>query len=283
LSADQFQIVLDHMPLLDREKLPPEYSAPLFHLQSVIQHHFGLDDTDGARMSNALFGILIDSALAVPSPDLLRRVDGVEHYDPSVRYARSLFALQQFRGAETDRLATALVDGEACEVERLILAHTGASYLSAEAIYADWLRVFEARSATSMVADARAAACRYRMNYGGLVPERNLTLLMNVQAPIIYLHADHGFVKHDWNLRVFDADNSNALVNELLGRWTGDELTDFLFRTGEFHCPFADTDACTVAEDQCYIGITHPGQLPVHELCRARERLAEAGIRVFLE
>src|SRR5205823_3951648 len=98
----------------------------------------------------------------------------------------------------------------------------------------------------SMVAEIRQAACRYRLENQVLSVGRDIGLLFNMQAPILYLHKEHGFVKHDWGGRMLEPERDYGLTRELLDHFMVMELAEFLFRTGEFRCPHAQADVCPV-------------------------------------
>jgi len=279
LTQEQQAIRQKNIALLDRTTLGIEYSAPTFHIATLVEHHFGLDEEQTEGVAARLIGFLIDSALTVPPPELVAaHGQSIDDYDPSVKFSRLLIGLQQVKGAETNELLMALSDTRGSGVERVVLRHMGCDYLTAEAIYAEWLRIFDGQSQESMVADARAVACRYRMNNGVLVNRRDLHLLLAMEVPILHLQQGHGFVKHDWGLRIADVEKSAALTTELLDCFMLDELTEFLFSTAEFRCPLAAADVCPVSEDGCVAGFAHPAQIPSWPDCRARQALDAVGL-----
>jgi hypothetical protein len=127
-------------------------------------------------------------------------------------------------------------------------------------------------------AEIRDSTCQFRLENGTLQRNRDVRLLFAMQVPICYFGQDRGFVKYDWGNRIVDPYANRSITAELLVNFTVVELAEFLFRTGEFRCPFAQADICPVIEDTCSSGYVHFVQFPESEECTARSILLQCDV-----
>jgi hypothetical protein len=277
LTPLQAEIQSRNLDLVDPGKLGDVYWSSRVNLYQVLQHHCDTDEDQTITIGDALFGIFTDIALAHPSSEwCLLGEEREAEFEPTVKFGRLLIAFQALAGSSMERFMYALMDRKYLEAERLLLAAGRWCYPSSEQIYEGWQRVLKTQSDQSLVADLRRGACEFRLENGVVLPARDIDTLFALQAPIIYLTADAGFVKVDWNSRAMESN----LISELLDRFTVMELADFLVRTGEFRCPYATAEACDVAEDGCYGGFVHLAQFPAAAGCTARQALEHFGVHL---
>lgn len=280
MTAEQQEILQRNAAVVVQDSLGPEYGKAAWHLQAVLEHHADLDDRQMDLIMPSVFGLLVDSALACPPRDwIAARGESAEAYEPGVKYVRLLVAFQKLVGTGIEGFWSAMAGGRHVEAEALLLANAPFPYPSSETINEAWIEALETLGSLSMVAGIRQSACRYRQSNGVLSVRRNIQLLIGMQAPILYLHKDHGFIKHDWGERILP-DNDIGLTRELLDHFMVMELAEFLFRTGEFRCPHAQADICPVVEDSCTSGYVHLAQFPESPRCSARGLLSRCGVNM---
>jgi len=264
--------------LYDRNSLGPEYWTAFVYLENVLVHHTDMDEDQARRWMPGLFGLFVDSALEYPPPAwILARSENPDDYDPTVKFARLLIAFQQLQGAEMTQFWNALA-AKPADAEAILLSHSPFRYPSSEEILKAWVDALDPEVHTGIVAEIRRGACQYRLQHGVLMPRRDAALLFSMEAPILYLHKDRGFVKHDWGLRILDTQTNLKMTNEVLDHFMLMELGDFLFRSGEFRCPHAQADICPVVEDDCVSGFSNLAQFPESSRCVARSLLEKCGI-----
>ncbi len=265
--------------LLDPQALGPEYWKAFVCLNGVVKHHCALSVDELKGIIDVTFGFFVDCVLAYPPGSWIEaRGESPNEYDPSVKFARLLSAFQKLSGKMMEEFWKALFSGRYKEAEAILFSQSSFTYTSSEIIYQEWLKALEPRIAESVVAELRYSACRFRLDHGILMPRRDINLIFNMQAPLIYI-ARRGFTKYDWGSRNFDG-KGDSLVRELVDDFMIMEMVDFLFRTGEFRCPQEQADICSATEDCCFSGIVHLAQFPDSSDCRARQVLNQCDIDI---
>lgn len=277
----QSEIINRNTSLFDRHLLGPEYWRAITHLEAVLSHHAELDERQLSLVIPLTFDLFLDSALACPPLEwIYAREESLDEYEPGVKYARLLIAFQELSGTTMDQFWHALSTNRSTEAEAILLTHTSFRYPSSEEVYKAWIKTLEPRVPKSFTAEVRYEACRWRLSNGVLVGARDINLLVSMEAPIFYLHENQGFVKHDWGIRAFDREKDMGLTTEFVDRFMMMELAEFFFRTGEFRCPHAKADTCSVVEDGCAAGFVHVAQFPKSSSCFARALLARYGVNL---
>lgn len=279
MSPDQQTAVLQNKAVFELDALGPEYSRAVDHLAAVLKRHTGLNDDELEPAIGAVYGVFVDIALAFPP---LSWIDANGRYpddfDPGVKYFRLLVAVQQLHRDAMELFWNAFNDKRYLDVESLLRATMSYPYPSSEEVYAAWRDALTDEASSNEIARLRLDACLYRLRNGVLRSQRGIGLLFDMEAPIVYFHKDHGFVKHDWGNRILDARASTLFTQELLDNFMVVELANFLFRTGEFRCPHAQADVCLAVEEGCGSGFVHHEQLPDSTACRARRVLTSCNV-----
>ncbi|MEK8049577.1 hypothetical protein AACH10_04935 [Ideonella sp. DXS22W] len=279
VSPEQRAILEGSLDLVDPRRLGKEYWRTRANLYQVLAHHCDLDANATIRLGNLLFGLFADIALAHPPATwVAKRSASLDDFEPLVKFGRLLIAFQRLAGASMDRFLTALMEGSDLEAERLLIEVSPIKYPASDEVYEAWATELREHSEGSMVAKLRFNACEFRLSRGSVMRSRGLGILLEMEAPIIYLTPDQGFVKLDWGARIVDPSQNFGLTQELLDRFTVMELADFLFRTGEFRCPYAEAQICRVAGDRCATGLIHLAQIPNSPQCTVRGLLSHCGV-----
>jgi hypothetical protein len=278
-DEEQFAIGKANLDVIDRESLGTVYQRAVDQAQGIAAHHWGIDDNDLAIILPLFFGMLVDSALAVPPIAWIRKRDlDPTEFDPAVKYFRLLMAFQQLKGEAMDAFVRGLRQGTLVQAEAALLGAAKFAYPSSEEIYRAWIDVLGPMSEESAVAKIRRDACQFRLDNGVLTDRRDIDLLFGMQAPVMFFHTGRGFFKTDWGARVLDRDSEVSFVVELIDDLLLVELCDFIYRVGEFRCPHARANICPSVRDECSAGFTTFEQFPEGEGCRARDLLKFAHV-----
>lgn len=257
-NENQAKIRMDNDFLIRPDKMPSLYNESISILISFVNDSLKdkADFDTIFKVALTILIFLIDIASSYPTPDILTnsKLEKIE-FEPGVKFVRLLNSFNKMSKSDADEFSEAFKNNNSDRAETVLLNICDIDYPSSKSIYAEWQSLFEAmlEENDDILIQLRVNACRNRVqSNSSSFRLKNVTQLFlhNTDIPVGFLTSSEGITVHTMNQQNIGDFRFN-LITDII-KWNRDlRLFDMLYISGEFHCPFAETNTCSVAKSSC--------------------------------
>ncbi len=283
-SAQQYEIYNRNDFLILPHKMDSTYNRViaimLSFVNEVLEGTTSSDIIYKTALSYLLF--LVDIAAAYPTKEIIQNSKlPKDEFKPVIKFLRLLNSLHTINEKQGQRFSEAFMKNNSNEAEQVLLENCEVDYPHSTKIYSDWLKVFEGlkEETDDILIQLRLNACKNRIQSSSASFNRkNLSQLVfyNLDIPINFLTQPAGITMYTMNAQLDDTFRKNLLYD--LIKWNSDlKLFDLFYITGEFSCPLAEANVCSVAEEHCF-QIKSLNEIPGNNACLMKKRISPFNI-----